>query len=132
MMAGKRITEGFNGIFLLIPTQETSTLYHRHKVVIRLLVNTGAEISLLSPRHQDKVSPGTQILQAVNGAPIPSYAERSLTLSSQLGRKTMPFPWIFVIVEVEFHIPGADYLEHFSLLVDIKRRKISRAGESMR
>ena len=56
-------------------------------------------------------------LQAANGSSIPTYGRQSLTLNLGL-RHT--FPWIFIIANVHQPIIGADFLNHFNLLVDLR------------
>ena len=35
-----------------------------------------------------------------------------------------PFPWVFIVAGVQRPILGADFLQHFGLLVDMKRRQL--------
>jgi len=51
-----------------------------------------------------------------------SYGTRSLTLN--LGLRCN-FHWAFIIAGVCEHIIGADFLHHFSILVDIKHHQLS-------
>ena len=84
----------------------------------RFLVDTGAEVSVLPPTCTDRKHPqeGCNLL-AVNGSSIPTYGKCSLTLNLGLRRV---FRWIFIVANVQAPILGADFLHHFSLLVDIK------------
>ena len=52
----------------------------------------------------------------VNGASIPTFGKHSLTLNLGLRRT---FRWVFVITNVHIPIIGADFLRHYSLLVDM-------------
>lgn len=88
---------------------------------LRFLVDTGAEVSILPATPKDKRMSSTSQLQAVNGTPIPTYGERSLTLNLGLRRT---FRWVFVVADVQHAIIGADFLRHFGLLVDIGRRRL--------
>ena len=87
-----------------------------------MLVDTGAEVSLLPLTHQQcmhlrqrthmhsyrKHPPQEGFsLQAANGSSIPTYGRQSLTLN--LGLRRM-FPWIFIIADVQQPIIGADFL----------------------
>ena len=84
----------------------------------RFLLDTGAEVNVLPPsrserRHCDK---GCNLL-AFNGSAISTYGKRSLTLDLGLRRT---FRWVFVIANIKSPILGADFLRHYSLLVDMK------------
>ena len=89
----------------------------------RFLVDTGAEVSVLPPsrserRHRDE---GCNLM-AVNGSAILStYGKRSLTLDLGLRRT---FRWVFVIANIKSPILGADFLRHYSLLVDMKHSRL--------
>lgn len=60
-------------------------------------------------------------LFAANGVPIKTFGQRSLTLNLGLRRT---FRWVFIIADVTHPIIGADFLSHFHLLIDVKRRRI--------
>ena len=60
-------------------------------------------------------------LQAVNHTAIPTFSNGSLTLDIGLRRT---FRWIFVIADLKNPILGADFLRHYSLMVDVKRNKL--------
>ena len=92
-------------------------------------VETGAEVSLLPLKHQQlmhlqqpthmhsyrKHHPQEGFsLQAANSSSIPTYGRQSLTLNLGLRRI---FPWIF-IADVHQPIIGADFRNHFNLLVE--------------
>ena len=47
---------------------------------------------------------------AVNDTPIRTFGKRFLTLSLGLRR---PFPWVFIITDVQRPILGVDFLRHF-------------------
>jgi hypothetical protein len=53
----------------------------------------------------------------VNNTPIATYGTRSLTLDLGLRRT---FRWVFLVANVKNPILGADFLRHFSLLVDMR------------
>ena len=89
---------------------------------LRFLVDTGAEVSVLSPSHTERKFPQASLtLQAVNGSPIQTFGTRSLTLSLGLRRT---FRWVFIVADVAQPILGADFLRHFNLLVDMKRSRL--------
>ena len=100
------------------------------KTGIRFLVDTGAEVSVLPPTAMDKRQPRSSSvnLQAVNKSPISTFGEKSLTLDVGLRRV---FRWIFIIADLPNPIIGADFLQHFGLLVDVKRRKLIDSTTSL-
>ena len=93
----------------------------------RFLIGTGAEISLLPPTNKHSSKSTTPIpnhgftLIAANGTTIPVYGRQSLTLNLGLRRK---FQWVFVVADVKQPILGADFLNHFNLLVDLKHKQL--------
>ncbi len=58
----------------------------------------------------------------VDGSSIATYGVHSRTLNIGLRRT---FRWVFVIANVKQAILGADFLQHFGLVVDIGRRTLS-------
>ena len=87
----------------------------------RFLVDTGVELSVI-PRgtFQRKHPIGLKTPRVANGSCIATYCEKSLTLDLDLRR---PLPWIFIIADEKIPILGADFLSHFSLATDMKKRK---------
>ena len=61
-------------------------------------------------------------LQAINNTSIATYGTRSLTLDLGLRRT---FRWVFVVANVKYPILGADFLRHFSLLVDMRHHRLA-------
>ena len=91
------------------------------------LIDTGSEVSVLPPSPSDRRHlPNKLTLTAVNDTPIPTFGKRSLTLD--LGS----FSWIFIVADVQRLILGADFLRHFGLLVDMKRKQLSDATTQLR
>lgn len=87
---------------------------------VRYLVDTGAEICVVPPTLEDRRHrQDTPPLHAVNGSPIKTYGQKSITLDIGLRRT---FRWVFLIADVLQPIIGADFLRHFALMVDVKRR----------
>lgn len=85
-------------------------------------MDTGADISVVPPLpSESKRPPGKFKLFAANGSTINTFGERLITLDLGLRRK---FQWPFVICSVTNPIIGADFLQQFSLLVDIKRKRL--------
>ena len=104
--------------------QQPSRLFYVTDSVtgLRFLVDTGAEISVIplsaTGRKHHK---GSLSLQAVNSTPIATYGTQLLTLNIGLRRK---FQWIFIIADVKNPILGADFLRHYSLLVDLNHKRL--------
>ena len=79
-------------------------------------------MSAIPPSVSDRrYSPHALTLSAMNNTPIRTYGKRSLTLNLGLRQ---PLPWIFIVVDVQKSIIGADFLRHFGLLVDIKQHQL--------
>ena len=90
---------------------------------LRFLVDTGAEVSIISPSKSDRQNQQeTLILQAVNGTPIATFGTCSLTLDLGLRHS---FRWVFIIADVKTPILGADFLQHFGLLVDVTHKRLT-------
>lgn len=94
----------------------------------RFLVDTGADVSVFPPSSRDKNRRTNRYLQAANKTSISTYGERSLTLDLGLRRT---YRWIFIIADVSAPILGADFLANFSLLVDVKHRKLIDSETSL-
>ena len=84
---------------------------------MRFLVDTGAEVSVIPPSRTERRHPAHLTLQAIN-----TFGTRSLTLDLGLRRT---FRWVFVIANVQHPILGAEFLRHFSLLVDMRHQRLS-------
>ncbi|KPU72637.1 uncharacterized protein Dana_GF26334 [Drosophila ananassae] len=87
----------------------------------QFLIDTGADISVMPPCRIEKTMLTPKLLFAANGSKIQTYGEKRITVSLGLGRN---FVWTFVLADVNCAIIGADFLQHFDLLVDMKRRKL--------
>ena len=61
-------------------------------------------------------------LQAINNTSIATYGTRSLTLDLGLRRT---FRWVFVVANFKHPILHADFLRHFSLLVDMRDHRLA-------
>ena len=84
------------------------------------LIDTGAEISIVPLKHKNSsVFPSLRNLFAANGTHIPIYGEQIIELSFSLRRL---FSHSFIVGDVTQPIIGADFLNKFDLLVDIKQR----------
>ena len=85
------------------------------------LVDTGAEVSVLPAAHCQKSLPPTTHLYAANGTRIPVFKRQTLQLGLNLRRS---FTWTFYVAAVSQPILGADFLQNFDLLVDMRNRKL--------
>ena len=65
--------------------------------------------------------PSSVHLQAVNNSAIATFGEKSCTLNIGLRRV---FQWVFLIADVPMAIIGADFLQHYALLVDVTNHKL--------
>ncbi|XP_018020410.1 uncharacterized protein LOC108676784 [Hyalella azteca] len=86
---------------------------------LNFLIETGADVSILPASTTDRSKPPTSHLYSANGSSIPVFREKSLTLDFGLRRT---FRWVVLIANVKQPILGADFLHHFNLLVDLKKR----------
>ena len=68
-------------------------------------------------------------LYAANDTPIRTYGRAMLPLDLGIRRA---ITWPFVISDVPIAIIGADLLDHFGLLVDIKHRQLINPLTSLR
>ena len=89
---------------------------------LRFLVDIGSEVSTIPPsKAEQKNRQDTFGLLAANNSPIVTYRTRSLTLNLGLRRT---FQWVFMIANVRNPILGADFLKHYGLVVDMRRRRL--------
>ena len=88
----------------------------------RFLVDTSAEVSVLPSTSSERQQKNTDFtLVAVNRATIPTFGKCSLTLNLGLRRT---FRWVFVVASVAIPILGANFLRHYSLLVDMTNSRL--------
>ncbi|XP_044573963.1 uncharacterized protein LOC123258151 [Drosophila ananassae] len=87
----------------------------------QFLIDTGADISVKQPCRIAKTMLTPKLLFAANVTKIQTYGEKHITVSLGLRRN---FVWTFVLADVNCAIIGADFLQPFDLLVDVKRRKL--------
>ena len=92
------------------------------KSKFNFLIDSGSQLSILpSTQHDNRSTPHKLTLQAVNGATIHTYGQKFLNLDIGLNRE---FPWIFIIADIKTPILGADFIEHFDLLIHLKKRRL--------
>ncbi|XP_076059465.1 uncharacterized protein LOC143036093 [Oratosquilla oratoria] len=73
------------------------------------------------PSASSRMLPPLTSLHAANKTKIDVFRKPTLTLSLNLRRA---FEWTFYVAEVSQPILGADFLNHYGLLVDIQRRRL--------
>ncbi|XP_028173478.1 uncharacterized protein LOC114362327 [Ostrinia furnacalis] len=89
---------------------------------LNFLIDTGANISVLPATQADKRrNAPSNYLYAANGSSISVYGEKTVVLNLGLRR---PYSWRFVIAAVSKPILGADFLQHYNIVVDLHGRKL--------
>ena len=88
---------------------------------LRFLVYTGTDISIVPPLRMEWEHQHNLCLEAFNNTSIATFGTRSLTIDIGL---RCTFKWAFIIADVKKPIIGANFLHHFCLLVDMKRRRL--------
>lgn len=85
-------------------------------------MDTGSDLSIIPATSKEKKCSATKWrLQAANGTVINTFGQRFVTTDMGLRRR---FSWNFVIADVSTPIIGADFLAHFGIIVDLKRRRL--------
>ena len=105
--------------------QHFSRLFHVSdtNTFTRFLVDTGSEVNVIPPTPADRRRQLDKLtLTAVNNTPICTYGKQFLNLNLGLRH---PVAWIFVIAEVQKPIIRADFLQHFGLLVDMRKQQLT-------
>lgn len=101
------------------------------------LIDTGSDLSVL-PKSCAEGSPHSASfkLYAANDTVIDTFGEKLLHLDFNLRRS---FTWMFTVADVTRPILGADFLKHYGLWVDLKKKrlidsitKLSSNGELLR
>ncbi|GFU08796.1 retrovirus-related Pol polyprotein from transposon 17.6 [Trichonephila clavipes] len=106
------------------PSKHTSRLFLLdRKSGQKFLIDSGSEICVIPPSPTTNKSPQSNFsLFAANNTKIPAYGMVRKELNLGLRR---PFIWTFIIADVSSPIIGADFLKHFNLLIDLKKKKPS-------
>ncbi|GFU98316.1 retrovirus-related Pol polyprotein from transposon 297 [Trichonephila clavipes] len=109
------------------PSQRTSRLFLLdRKSGEKFLIDSGSEICVIPPSPTMNKSPQSNFsLFAANNTKIPAYGMVRKELNLGLRR---PFIWTFIIADVSSPIIGADFLKHFNLLIDLKKKKVGGCG----
>ncbi|GFU44021.1 hypothetical protein TNCV_4963361 [Trichonephila clavipes] len=106
------------------PSKHTSGLFLLdRKSGQKFLIDSGSEICVIPPSPtMNKSPPSNFSLFAANNTKIPAHGMVRKELNLGLRR---PFIWTFIIADVSSPIIGADFLKHFNLLIDLKKKKRS-------
>ncbi|GFW12401.1 retrovirus-related Pol polyprotein from transposon opus [Trichonephila clavipes] len=105
------------------PSKHTSRLFLLdRKSGQKFLIDSGNEICVIPPSPTMNKSPQSNFsLFAANNTKIPAYGMVRKELNLGLRR---PFIWTFIIADVSSPIIGADFLKHFNLLIDLKKKRL--------
>ncbi|GFU17807.1 retrovirus-related Pol polyprotein from transposon 297 [Trichonephila clavipes] len=105
------------------PSQHTSRLFLLdRKSGQKFLIDSGSEICVIPPSPTMNKPPQSNFsLFAANNTKIPAYGMVRKELNLGLRR---PFIWTFIIADVSSPIIGADFLKHFNLLIDLKKKRL--------
>ena len=88
----------------------------------QFLIDSGACVSVYPKRFVKGVMKKDDFcLFAVNNTQIATYGSVRLTLNLNLRRD---FAWNFIIADIQTPILGADFLQHFGLLIDVRNRRL--------
>ncbi|GFT52600.1 uncharacterized protein TNCV_3765101 [Trichonephila clavipes] len=103
------------------PSHHTSRLFLLdRKSGQKFLIDSGSEICVIPPSPTMNKSPQSNFsLFAANNTKIPAYGMVRKELNLGLRR---PFIWTFIIADVSSPIIGADFLKHFNLLIDLRKK----------
>lgn len=89
---------------------------------MQFLVDTGSELCVFPHSALRQRRPKTTYdLSAANGSTINTYGYVNLELDLGLRRI---YPWRFVVADVLKPIIGADFLQHYNLMVDIRNKRL--------
>ena len=86
------------------------------------LMDSGASLSVF-PRPRSSSDNGVRLL-TVDGSPVICSGSRLIPLRFSCGSGSRVYTWNFQVAPVSIPLLGADFLQHFNLLVDIKGRKL--------
>ena len=98
---------------------------------LNYLVDCGCQISLIPATLVDKrKGPDKLTLQAVNDTIINTSGQKCISLNFELQRS---FKWVLTIADVPTPILGADFFQHFGiLLIDMNIRRLVDPVTSLR
>ena len=90
----------------------------------KFLINRHAQISLLPATNSDRLRGIDKLtLKAVYKSVIKTYGQKRMMLDLCLERiLSFFFFFFFVIADIDKLILGVDFIDHYGLLIDVKRR----------
>ena len=88
----------------------------------KFLIDSGSVVSVW-PKYfvQEKLVESDNQLYAANSTIIKTYGRKILTPNIGFRRE---FSWPFVIADVQTAIIGADFLSHYGLIIDLKKKRL--------
>lgn len=95
----------------------------------QFLVDCGAACSCIPEKLVKNCKPTELVLYAANNSSIRTFGTKTYDLNFGLRR---PMRWTFLIADVSHPILGADFLERFGLMVDVKNRQLVDGLTSLR
>ncbi|GBM33110.1 hypothetical protein AVEN_9649-1 [Araneus ventricosus] len=103
-------------------SRESSRLFVQDaKSGIRYLIDSGASVSVFPANRFDRCNRSMLKLVAANGSSISTFGIKTKCLDLGFDRL---FNWNLIVADVSRPILGADFLERYGLLVDIKNKKL--------
>ncbi|XP_058789701.1 uncharacterized protein LOC131663354 [Phymastichus coffea] len=87
---------------------------------MRFQIDSGLVVSIIPARSQYKVTKDDIYLFAANESAIMTHGRRTILVDLSLWRV---FPWSFVLADIKIPILGTDFLKHYDLVPDLKRRQ---------
>lgn len=89
---------------------------------LKLLIDSGSDVSCIpAPEVSKRMRPESLELFAANNTKIKTFGTKLINIDLGLRRD---FKWQFLVATIPTPIIGADFLEHFGLLIDLKRRRL--------
>lgn len=89
---------------------------------LNFLIDTGACVSVIPVSKFKNIKCNSELLlSAANGSNIKTFGEKVLNLNIGL-RRDFTFP--FILADINTPIIGANFLEHFNIIVDMKNKQL--------
>lgn len=126
----KRVTDGVHKSSLSENFSANRVFFVKDLISnVLFMVDTGSSCSIWPLLLvTDRPWQSALVLHAGNSSQIMTYGQRSLTLDLNLRRS---FSWFFVVTDLPYPILGADFLNHFHLLVDVKKQRLVDMSTSL-
>ncbi|VDO04533.1 unnamed protein product [Rodentolepis nana] len=86
------------------------------------LIDSGANLSQIPRLPHELLTPlPFYRLRSANGHPITEYGYKQLNVDLGLD---IVFPWNFLITNIRLPVIGADFLDHFNIQIDLRRKRL--------